>query len=535
MIGVDAPLSHHDVIREFFELFKTEWEFERPEIAYDVVIRSNCDLNRESNARLVLVYQTQIDQSNSSLQGITRGCRNDRILLFNKDRLPIYGRSLSFDGSSENYLVDELTRESVIRTLTQGERRTVLWIGYDLWDEIRHLLTCGQPEVCASIPAVELHIELLRALLRKHQIELAEVPPVPDGHKFIACLTHDVDHASIRAHKLDRTIVGFAYRAVVQSLFHFCTGRKSFADLLRNWASVISLPLIQLGLMPDIWSRFERYTHIENGLPSTFFFVPRSGDAGRLRDDGPAPKLRAVRYNLRKFSGLLRRLAYTGHEIALHGINAWLAAKEGIAERAALQKAVDEAGSAALTGVRMHWLYYDESSAKAIDEAGFRYDSTVGYNRTIGYRSGSCQVYQPLGTVRLKELPLHVMDTALFFPEYMNLKPVEAKTRIGGLIANAMRFGGVLTINWHDRSIAPERLWDRVYADILAELKKSGAWFATASDAVAWFEKRRAFRFDSPSGGSSESNDRLPGLTIKEYGQVQQIATLSEAAELTYC
>ena len=91
-------------------------------------------------------------------------------------------------------------------------------IGYDLFSEIRTLLTQGQPPANADMPALELHIAFLRDLIIGHGIRLIEVPPVPDGHSFIACLTHDVDHPSIRQHKWDHTIFGFLYRAVFGSL-----------------------------------------------------------------------------------------------------------------------------------------------------------------------------------------------------------------------------------------------------------------------------------------------------------------------------
>ena len=120
------------------------------------------------------------------------------------------------------------------------------------------------------------------------------------------------------------------------------------------------------------------------------------------------------------------------------------------------------------------------------------------------------------------ELPLHIMDTALLFPAYMNCRPSEAIRKIKTLVKNAVRFGGVLTINWHDRSIAPERLWHRLYSDIIAELKNCGAWFASASEAVTWFEKRRAFSFESESDTSFKSVDDLPSLKIKEHRPVKR-------------
>ena len=62
----------------------------------------------------------------------------------------------------------------------------------------------------------------------------------------------------------------------------------------------------------------------------------------------------------------------------------------------------------------MHWLYFDSQAPLALEKAGFSYDSTLGYNETIGYRSGTTQVFKHPNTDHLMELPLHIMDTALF-------------------------------------------------------------------------------------------------------------------------
>ena len=64
-------------------------------------------------------------------------------------------------------------------------------------------------------------------------------------------------------------------------------------------------------------------------------------------------------------------------------------------------------------------------------------------------------MYKPLDATRLLELPLHVMDTALFYPSYRNLSPQQARMQLRQMVDNAVHFGGTLTINWHDRSIAP--------------------------------------------------------------------------------
>jgi hypothetical protein len=63
-------------------------------------------------------------------------------------------------------------------------------------------------------------------------------------------------------------------------------------------------------------------------------------------------------------------------------------------------------------------------------------------------------------------------------------------------IENAGLMGGVLTINWHDRSIAPERLWGDFYERLLEALSEKGALFLTASQAVSWFSRRRSIVFE---------------------------------------
>src|SRR5439155_18408504 len=80
---------------------------------------------------------------------------------------------------------------------------------------------------------------------------------------------------------------------------------------------------------------------------------------------------------------------------------------------------------------------------------------------------------------------------------------------------------GAVTVNWHDQSLASERLWGGCYVELLDDLKRAGAWFATASQAVAWFVKRRAVVFDA--GGSLratapvDADDHVPDLRLRVH------------------
>ena len=230
--------------------------------------------------------------------------------------------------------------------------------------------------------------------------------------------------------------------------------------------------------------------------------------------------MRACRYDLDEIAPQLKRITSTGGEVGLHGLDAWLDAAAGRRER----DRVARAGGTDEIGVRMHWLYFDEGSPARLDEAGFTYDSSFGYNETVGYRAGTAQVFRPLHAKKLLELPLHVMDTAMFYPDYLNLREDEASRLVGGMVDHVAHQGGALTVNWHDRSIAPERLWGDFYLKLLQDLSNRGAWFPTASQAVAWFRQRRSatLKSDAIENGKLRvrarvvpSDSTLPGFRLR--------------------
>jgi hypothetical protein len=280
----------------------------------------------------------------------------------------------------------------------------------------------------------------------------------------------------------------------------------------------LRLPFVHCGLAGDLWAGLDRYLRIEPAGSSTFFVIPVRDDPGRTHD-GLAPGWRAARYGARDLAPVLARLASAGCEIGVHGIDAWLDQDRG---REELREISRLTGSPDV-GVRMHWLYGDDKSPAILEEAGFTYDSTSGYNETIGYRAGTTQVFRPPGTTRLLELPLHVMDTALFYPRHLDVSPAEARERVRGIITHARCAGGTVTLNWHDRSIAPERLWGRAYSELIRDLQDAGAWFPTASQAVSWFRKRRSATFQSVTWepgrvhveASLDGGCSLPGLRLR--------------------
>lgn len=516
MIGVAVHPSERLIVAEFFELFKTPWEFYRSGERYDVVLCTSDDFSFKGR-QLVVIFAgvvtlfdtTQNTRVNSRLGGY--------LVSDEGKRLPIYGSMATFPDRLSSILKEEATQEPAAFISKCGDA-WALRVGFNLFQEVHYLLTVGQPAANALTPTLDEHIAWLRDWITLSGIPSVEIPPIPEGYNFIACLTHDIDHPSLRNHWFDHTMFGFLYRSTLGTWSDVFRGRKSVRILWKNLRAACLLPFVHLGIARDFWLEFDRYLELESGHGSTFFVIPRKGYPGRTTN-GVASPVRACKYEIDQLDPQLKRIASAGGEVGLHGLDAWLDADEGRKERETVSRAL---GVTEL-GVRMHWLFFDGNSPSVLDRAGFTYDSTVGYRETVGYRAGTMQAYAPPGVTNLLELPLHVMDTALFYPRYLNLSEEEAEHVVFRLMDDAERIGGALTINWHDRSIAPERLWDDFYLKLLRELKSRGAWLPTATQAVAWFRKRRsaALQCTLVDGGTirvrgrMNSADTFPGLKIR--------------------
>lgn len=517
MIGVIADAAEHRVVEEFFELFKTPWEFYKQGRDYEVVLCAGEYGLSDKSAKIVVIYAGQALQYDADTRVPAGTATTGGRFGYRGVRVPLYGPNVTFRKTSTRG-GERVDAGGALVYIDRSDKQIIVRLGYNLFEEVQHVLEHGQPIAEAKTPTLDLHIAILRDIIVTHGAMLVEVPPVPAGYEFIACLTHDVDHPSIRAHRFDHTMFGFLYRAVIGSLTRFREGDLSWRGVLQNGAAALKLPLVHLGIAEDFWHTFDRYRSIENGLPSTFYLIPFKGRAGRV-GAAPAPQYRASGYGAADLSVKIQELTEAGCEVALHGIDAWRDSSRGLEELREVQRITGSRDA----GVRMHWLYFDDASPEVLDETGFDYDSTYGYNETIGYRAGTAQAYRPLRARRLLELPLHVMDTALFYPRHLGLKLAEARKRIQTIVHQTTCLGGCVTVNWHDRSIAPERLWGDVYADLIDDFRSNRAWFATASQAAAWFRKRRSVVFGDGdwqarylgANASSERHDGLPPLQVR--------------------
>ena len=201
-----------------------------------------------------------------------------------------------------------------------------------------------------------------------------------------------------------------------------------------------------------------------------------------------------------------------GWEVGVHGIDNWKRVEKGEEE---LKRIFKFKLTNSKVGTRIHWLFFDEDTWKRLDDAGYYYDTSFGYNEDVGLRAGTLQVYQPRGVKNLVELPLNIQDVSLFRRKYLNLSEEEAKRRCAEIFDYAKKYGGVVTLLWHQVSLASPHDWGEFYRYLVEKGLKEGAWVTRAVDVVDWFKMRRNVRI----GYVKDENKleiRLRGLDMRE-------------------
>jgi hypothetical protein len=510
VIGVVLHATERRAVEELFELFKTPWEPYRAGRSYDVVLAATSEVP-DGDAPLIVIYGSGPTDADRRLGISTGEGREGGTVRDEELEVPVYGRLLTFPAGDRG--TPCLTTDWGAAGLTIADpEHTVIRVGYDLFAEAGRLLTAGQPPELAHVPTLDLHVELLRRWIVEAGVALLELPPVPAGHRFAVCLTHDIDFVGIRRHRFDHTMWGFLYRATVGALRRFRRGRLSLGLLLRSWKAAASLPFVYVGLAKDFWEPFGWYLRVEQGLPATYFLIPFPGRVGEHVEVQHASR-RAAAYDLAELSSATAALQAAGCELGVHGIDAWHSADRGREELARIAAVTGESR----IGIRVHWLLRGDDTVRALEDAGFAYDSTVGYNETVGFRGGTTQVFRPSGADVLLELPLHIQDGALFYGERLDLTEEQAWQRCGAIVDHARSSGGVVTLLWHDRSHGPERFWGDFYARLVGALRADECWFGSGAQVVEWFRKRRAARFEEVqlADGSATTTVRYDGETIE--------------------
>lgn len=313
--------------------------------------------------------------------------------------------------------------------------------------------------------------------LERLRRDLGVEPPRWGGASFAVALTHDVDTPWKWTR---RGVKGAAARAKSDLV----GGRLRSG--LRELRGLVGAPLHKASGTDPYWS-FDRILADERrrGASSTFFLMADHAH----EHDGPAGE-RYEKVRPRLVETLLEGKA----EVGLHGS---YSAADDPARISAEKQALEElAGS--IQGQRYHFLRLDpHRNLGQLEEAGFAYDSSLGFSDALGFRAGIAHPFRPWDFEReapheLVEVPLAAMDVTLSAERYLGLSAQEADERLTALLDWAAENGGGFAVLWHseqyDSALLPG--WDRLYKRFIEEVGRRGGVClqagALAEEARAW-------------------------------------------------
>lgn len=312
--------------------------------------------------------------------------------------------------------------------------------------------------------------------------------PWPGGKKFAVCLTHDVDW------------VGISLAGEIRHLKTCLPGRSKGQGGLKTFLKSFGATAMTLASQrrSERCGLFEPWLELEKslGYRSTFFFFPDRAKRYHLMDGVNYRHSETFFYHGTKISvrDFLRELASNGWEVGLHGtFNSFDDADELKRQKEQVEVSLGRE----IVSIRQHCLHFNISKTpKAQSSAGFKYDSTFGFNRTIGFRNGLALPFhhydlrqdKPLAIL---QIPLHIQDGALLRWDNLGLDPITAVRRAKELITKVEETNGLITLLFHpvfENSYYDKWFW--AYQELLHFLKTKEAWVTTVREIGDWWRAR---------------------------------------------
>lgn len=276
------------------------------------------------------------------------------------------------------------------------------------------------------------------------------------NNEFTVCLSHDVDRVHKSHQYLTHTLKGILKKDFNRSIYHI----KSFFKENPYW-------------------NFEKIMEIEDnlGVKSTFFFLDESIKFNPLKPSNWKLSLGRYSFHDEKVRDIIKKLDSGGWEIGLHGsYNSYN--KLGLLKKE--KQKLESVVGHEIVGVRQHYLNLNEETWRIQSEAGFKYDSSHGFTREIGFKENKYTPFTPLKQYPdFKVIPLTIMDCAL-----MNKKNI--KKEYTKIIDTAEKNQATLVLNWHNHTFNEEEFpgWGKTYVSIVEECIERGARITTCMGVV---------------------------------------------------
>lgn len=318
-----------------------------------------------------------------------------------------------------------------------------------------------------TIGAPRLDVPVDRAMhAQARQAGIAVAPFWPEGRPYVLCVTHDMDRvwSTVQRASKQRRRPLSAIKSLTTDLATAFNPSRWNDNPFFNFDRILTLQR-ELNFRSALYVLFERKRWAKALSLSEWQHVIGVYDPQAIQKE-------------------IGRFARAGNEVGVHGSFDSFCRDELLTRE---KRSLESWGADTVTGIRNHYLQYDEVlSAKAQRIAGFRYDSTLGFNFTNGFRGGTCFPFLRQG---VWELPFQLMDSALRYQFSSARERVECASQIQEVVR---QMGGVLVVNWHTHVMNGDVFPDEVnlLSRIIHNAKSQGAWIARPGEVIEWWQQR---------------------------------------------
>jgi hypothetical protein len=305
-----------------------------------------------------------------------------------------------------------------------------------------------------EIPIVNYLFNDLEVLIKENFPELE----FGSKQKLNIELSHDIDYIK-KTWQL----------RVKQTAFNFFNVLRSIKNPIQA-LKLARKTLIFLFSSPSYWC-FDYWRNIEKKYNKrsvfyTYVNLPKSNLKNWLIDPSYEIKGNTA------FQLKLKQLVNEGFEIGLHG-SYGSATEEPLLKKE--KEVLEEIMGIDVTKVRQHWLKYEEKKTPYLHNQHFKYDSSLGWNDRMGFRSGTASQYRPYNHEAQKPFnflvtPQVVMDSHLFDyglnrAEFHMQKALSILTEVKKIKSPFVSF------SWHQRGASKDYEWHHVYEELLKEIE----------------------------------------------------------------
>lgn len=355
----------------------------------------------------------------------------------------------------------------------------------DQWDNWEHAYAENYKKGRLWIPECDIWMHEQRKRLSREGTTLVSL--WPKGYKFAVCLTHDVDYIG------ETFTLGQRKRELLRSLkARDLFPRSKMMGSVKGLAKMFLRPSTRA---PSTARTLETCYQIEKefGVSASYFFtvLPRSHTSKYDCLYDVQDKCHFLGQDCR-VKDVMALLCQDGHDVGLHG-SYFSAVKSGLLaeQKATLERAIQ----APVNTTRQHWLHLHLPLTLQLQEqAGFLADTTLGYNRNIGFRAGTSLPFfaydgQLKRQMNLVEVPLVIQDGALVGENALEYTPHKALDIVKDMVEGIKDVEGCVTFLFHpDIFMKPGMA--SLYRSIIDLCLREGAWVTDLNSVQKWWRER---------------------------------------------